>query len=413
MEEHSPRQPHTIQLEKLIGDARILIVDDSKPDRKRLGKILMNKGFDIREASNGQEALRIVADYKPDIVLLDVNLPDMSGLEVCGRIRSTPEYDNIPVVFISIMSHPEHKMKGFDAGGDDYIAKPYYPNEIIARVKTHLRLRMASKLVQDTNARLEQMLAERTQNLIRSEREAVFGQLVQGIVHNMRNPLAGIRGYCDFILDDLAKLAPDNECNHDAYVEIFSNLEQRMQKIKHSSRNLSAMIDSLMRKSRSDHAEKFETIDLNEIIRQELAFLQANMFFKHDVEKTIDLSPDRLQINAVPAMISQVFNNLVQNSLDAMYEIPKPHLKISTYKNKDFVNLTVEDNGLGIPEEHLSYIFDPFFTTKPKSRKINDESPLGTGLGLYISREMILMHQGKIDIESQINAGTKLIVQLP
>lgn len=389
---------------EVLKDCRILIVDDSDTERLRLKKILKKYGCKIIEAKDGDESLDILANDRPDLILLDVMMPGRNGFETCEIIKSNPETSQIPVIFVTSMKENQYKIKGFNLGAVDYIAKPYYAEEVLARVKTQIKLVAALKTIKEYNAHLEDKLEERTRNLIKSEREAVFGQMVQGIVHNMRNPLTGILGAANLIKMDLGRKCKNRK---------IPDLIKKVEIIEKSSRNLDQMMHSLMQKSRSDHTEEFEYFDLNEIICQEMDFLDADQFYKHNVDKKLELSNNLAKTYAVPSMISQVFQNLIRNALDAMHETKNPELEILTSIEKEYVSFSIKDNGPGIPEENIERIFDPFFTTKPKNKPENGSGPVGTGLGLYICSEMLKVNNGKIEVKNNAEGGATFKVSLP
>jgi len=382
----------------------IMIVDDFNTDRKRLSRIISREGYNVIEAASGKEALAIIKEEKPDLILLDIIMPDMLGFEVCERIKEKPEFYEVPIIFVTSKDDAEFKVKGFKVGGVDYITKPYNVEEVIARVNTHLKLENAMKMIKNLNIQLENKLEERTKHLIKTERIAVFGQYVQGIIHNMKNFLSCILGASNLMRIYLNKEEFENE--------VYHKLSNKINIIEKNAKNLGRMINSLMKKSRSDSKEEFEHLDLNELLRQELSFLESDFFYKNKVTKKILLSDDSILIYAIPSMISQIFHNIVRNALDAMQDEPSPTLIISTEKTDNDVIISVIDNGTGIPDDIISKIFNPFFTTKEK--KYYDNTIFsGTGLGLHICNEMIKIHNGKINVESTYGKGTKFSIILP
>ncbi len=401
----------------LITAKKLLIVDDSKPQRDYLAKILQKKDYFIIQAENGEEALSKLKDERPDLILIDVSMPGMSGLDLCEKIKSDPELFEIPVLFISSRDDQHSIFAGFKIGAADYIIKPFYPDEVLARVRTHLKLSEAMTMIREHSDLLEQMLDKRTKELIRSERQAAFGQLVQGIVHNLRGPLTNIGGFSNLIGMAVEKINLDNsicpinkpkECR-----EFFDKVKENIGTIDSSTKCLVEMMDSLMKKSRSDQVESFEVFDLSDIIRQELLFLDADMWYKHKVNKKISLSKDALKIYAVPSMVSQVFQNIMKNACDALFDSEEPTISVRTGKTNGEVWFTVSDNGPGMDYVSLSRIFEPFYTTKPKEKTDRKDSPVGTGLGLYICTNMIEFHKGKIETTSQLEKGTTFKVILP
>jgi len=389
----------------------ILFVDDTPSNIQVLGKMLGDKGYEISVATSGKQALSIVEKIIPDLILLDVMMPEMDGFTVGKTLKENPLTKDIPILFISAKDDMESKLKGFEIGGADYITKPFQSAEVIARVRTHLELKNALDTVNKYNAQLEQMLEERTKELIKSERHAAFSLLIQGIVHNLKNPLNGVSGGAQMILLNRDILLQEGKMIPEELTGIFKEDWKFAQMIYDSSKNLNKMIDSLMAKSRSDKTDSIEQIDMNNLISQEFNFLLADQKFKHNVKKKVNLSESKLMLEIVPSELSQIFHNLIKNAMDAMYAQQGAELTIESGSENNKVWLSVEDNGPGIPENIRSKIFDPFFTTKTK--KPDSDEPIGTGLGLHTLAQMVDSYKGKIILDSKEGVGTKFKIYFP
>ena len=170
--------------DQVKGD--ILIVDDSQPTQHVLSRLLTEQGYAVRSASDGPTALRVAEAQPPDLILLDVRMPGMDGYEVCQQLKSADQTRDIPVIFISALGLVEDKVKGFEAGGEDFVTKPLQGEEILARLKTHLALRNAQKSLEEKNAQLQREIAERVQaeEALRryTERLGVLREIDQGIL---------------------------------------------------------------------------------------------------------------------------------------------------------------------------------------------------------------------------------------
>lgn len=395
----------------------ILIVDDVNKNLQLMATILLDKGFDIRIASNGKQAISSLEQESVDLILLDVMMPEMDGFEVCKRIKSSPDTANIPILFLTAKTEVTDKVRGFEIGGADYITKPFDPIEVIARINAHLQLKLANDTIMDYNDRLEEMLQERTHELIMSERQATIGQLIQGIVHNLRGPLTVIGPGSQMIKMKLGTFEEirneDIEDGFRATKKTYETIKKYADLIEKSFFQLNGMISSLMSKSRTDKSSEFEIVDLSDLVNQELDFLQANLHFKHNVMKDINLSDDSINIQVVPSEITQIIQNLIKNSLDAMYDQEEPVIFIKTWISDGIAKLSIGDNGPGIPNSIITKLFDPFFTTKPKEGAGNDEKPTGTGLGLYMCHETLTTYDGKIEVASEIGHGAKFTISLP
>lgn len=394
----------------------ILIVDDAKENIDILFQALV-EDYELGVAVDGESALEYVSSEAPDLILLDIMMPGMDGYEVCKRLKSNAVTKDIPIIFLTAMNEIENKTAGFEAGAVDYITKPFEIMEVKARVKTHLDLKSALKTIQSYNKRLEKMVEQRTKELISTERRAAFSLLIQGIVHNLKNPLTSIIAGSNLIefssaqLEELSKALPDN-FSEDVLKEA-SEIKKIAEHIENGGQRLNEMINSMMAKSSSDKSEKIEIFDLNKLLKQEIAFLDADRVFKNEISKMIDLDEAALMVQAVPSEIAQVFQNLLRNAIHALWTRKNKSISIQSGQTGDLAWFSIQDNGPGIPENLQSDIFDPFFTTKPRAEEGDPDEPKGTGLGLHTCLEVIKSYDGKIDLKSAHDNGTKFKVSIP
>ncbi len=395
----------------------VLIVDDIPKNIQLLGNILANSGYHVAVATSGKQALSIIQKRMPDLVLLDVMMPEMDGFEVCQRIKENEHFKEIPVIFLTAKHDVDDKVRGFEVGGADYITKPFETAEVLARVQMQLQLKTARDMVVRYNQELEKIVEARTEALIRAERHAAFSLLIQGIVHNLRNPLNAISGALQLIEMEEKNVAGYLQNNGAA--SFPEKLTQSCEKISRFRRvaysgveKLMEMINSLMAKSRSDKSEALEVVDLNQLLHREIEFMKADMAFKNRVRRQIELVDVPLMVEIVPSEIAQVFQNLLRNALDALHNQEGAMIAIRTGQTADTVWFEVADNGPGIPPEQQKQIFDPFFTTKPKADDKVD-GPKGTGLGLFICAEMVRAYNGEIAVKSKVGEGTTFRVSIP
>ena len=396
-------------------NTKILIVDDDPINISILEEIF-EESAQLATAEDGETALRIVDTFLPDIILLDIMMPGLNGFETCAELKARVTTKHIPIIFLSAKNSLEDKIQGFDCGGADYVTKPFEAEEVIARVSTHLQLLKARQLIKQQNDNLELLLETRTQELIQSERNAAFSLMVKGIIHNLRGPLTAVIGLSDVICES-AKRHIDRYKDPaliptETLVDILQNTEENAELIHSAANELNTMISSLMSRSRSDKLTHIEQVDLNTLVEHELKFLNGNMCFKHKTQKTIELHPHPLPICVVAAELSQCFQNLVHNALDAIYAQPLKLLHISTKQEESWAVLSVEDNGPGIPPDQRKLILDPFYTTKPRIAKKPDE-PTGTGLGLYTVSNIITSFEGRIEISDSKLGGAAVTLYLP
>jgi signal transduction histidine kinase len=398
------------------GSYLILIVDDIPENVSLLGTILRRSGYKIAIAERGSQAFQAVKKSPPDLILLDIMMPDMDGMEVCRRLKCDHTTKDIPVIFLTAKIEAEDKINGFKVGGADYITKPFDPAEVVSRVNTHLNLKIANDTIRRHNEELERLLAERTRELIRSERQAAFAQFIQGIMHNLKNPLAAVKGYADLIERKRKKAGAfisRSSAPNDEIIKVFESMGEDIQSVKEIFDELVLMIDSMMIKSLIDKSEEIKFIDLNNLIRRELKFLEPNDVFNDSIHKNIELSVLPLDVEVVPGEIAQVIQNILHNSIDAVQGKSDASITVRSGRENNAIYFAVMDNGSGITEETMSRIFDPFFTTKPFANTDNRYWSSGIGLGLYMCSEIVKSYSGKIQVASVPGKETSFTVTLP
>ncbi len=424
----------------------ILIVDDVPNNLHLLAKILSKQGYKTRTAPDGQLALRSIELTPPDLILLDIMMPDMDGYTVCKTLKASPATKDIPVIFISALNEVLDKVKAFEVGGVDYITKPFHDREVLARVSNQLMQRQLFQQTQSYAQQLEQTLTElkKTQaQLIQKEKMASLGQLVAGIAHEINNPVSFIYGNIALAADyarDLVRLIQLYQHHYPHPVaEIASELDEiepdfiaedypkLLNSMKEGASRISKIVLSLRNFSRLGE-EKHKSVDIHEGIDNTLVILQHRL---KGADKTgeIEVIKHYTQLPAITcyaSQLNQVFMNLLTNAIDALESQPSPrkitigtsvsseskpavlHDRDSKFatENDRSVVILIADNGCGMSEEVRDRIFDPFFTTKPVGR--------GTGLGLAISHDIVVeKHRGQISCISAPGQGTELILQIP
>ncbi|MBD2310664.1 hybrid sensor histidine kinase/response regulator [Desertifilum sp. FACHB-1129] len=386
----------------------ILIVDDALNNLNLLSAILHEENYHVRKATSGQMALATCNVELPDLILLDVMMPDIDGYKVCQQLKANPNTQTIPVIFISALDDALDKVKAFEVGGVDYITKPFQISEVLARVENQLMIqRLHNQLMEqnqqllDLNSNLEKLVQQKTQQLIEQEKTALIGRLTQGIVHNFKNPLQTI-----MICSDLLELKIRRDTDFE-YEEINRD-------IKIAAIEIQQIMDNLLIKSVSDRQLSLSLLNLNQVIEQEFTLLNANLHFKHRINKKYKLDENLPAIPLIYSHISQVIHNLINNALDAMWDCKVQELTACTHQDESYIYLEIHDTGCGIPLEDISQIFDPFYTSKPaKGSEKQLGEPTGTGLGLYTCIELLKPFGGKIKVNSKVGQGSQFIVSFP
>lgn len=392
----------------------IIIAEDNIVSARLMKKMLEKENHSIHLAKNGEEAIDLIESSKSRILLSDWVMPHMDGIALCKKIREKFTSPYIYIILLTSKSDVEDTIHAFDAGADDYIIKPFNPKELIARITVGQRI-----------IELEDKFEKASVQLLQSEKMAAIGQLSAGIAHEINNPIGFVKsnlksldGYLKDVISAIKQLT-----------ELFeSNLEnkipeiQRLQEIKSFLEKIDVrfimedipdlLTDCIegterigkivtdMKNFAHPGSNKPKLADINQCIDSTLNVVWNDIKYKAQVIKSYGDIPE---IHCFPQKLNQVFMNLILNSAQAIEN--KGKIKITTESKDEKVQIKIADNGSGIKKEYLQKIFDPFFTTKPVGT--------GTGLGLNVVYNIIKMHEGTIEVNSQIGKGTVFKISLP
>jgi signal transduction histidine kinase len=382
----------------------ILIVDDVPINLKVLRAHLEPAGYNVLDAGSGQEAL-VQAKKQPDLILLDIMMPEMDGMETCQKLKSNTETAEIPVIFLSALTDPESRTGALAIGGVDFIIKPFDEEELIARVKIHLTLRYQKVQLEKYAAELEQMVEDRTRQLVHADRLATLGTFSAGMAHEINNPNTFIAGNVQ-VLQLFWKSAGPILKKY-VHEDTTGRLKKMVDEIDHvfadmleGSRRISNIVNSLKTYARQGGVMK-ENMKLAAIVDDAQKLLQHRLKKGISFEKSV---PDNLFVYCDFQSLSQVFVNLFNNSIDAIHGKPGT-IEITAQQHNNQIIIQINDTGSGISDRLADKIFDPFFTTKGKAR--------GTGLGLSIVKGIIEKHEGTISLKKNANPGASFEITLP
>ncbi|MCH7868262.1 MAG: response regulator [Myxococcales bacterium] len=407
----------------------ILIAEDN-PDMRRLLATLLGREFRVRTARNGLDALEQISQSAPDLVLTDVMMPEMSGLELCREIKRRDDLSAIPVVLVTSKADHDMQVEGLELGADDYITKPFHPRALIARVRTLVRVRGLQKELTQKNETLQTALDDLKQaevQIIQSERLAAVGELAAGIAHEVNNPvnfaLNAARALdVEFervqeLVSAAADLSTDEGAPDDFGLDRFRHIADsaKLHDLASTIGELSGIVRSGLERTQAlvsdlrDFAApgrntgQVPNVDIEKGIRSTVHLLNSAMSHAN-AQVTIEVQDDLPLILADSGALNQVFLNLIKNAADA-FEYRAGKLDIRVSHDEHGVRIEFQDDGPGIPADVISQIFDPFFTTKTAGK--------GTGLGLSISRQIIESHEGSLEVECPDVGGALFVVRLP
>lgn len=361
---------------------KILVVDDQPINVQLLKRKLEREGLAVIAAYTGIEAIDLVQREKPDLILLDVMMPDMDGIEVCQRLQAREETRSIPIIFITARSTKESKLEGLGVGAVDYITKPIDLDETLARVQTQLRFVAINRQLVDLTRRLEE-----------ARRAATIGAITQGIAHNLNNLLGVVIGYLDLI-----------QIYHDKPEQVKKNtkhVEDAVQRIVSIIKQLS----SLVVKIRPPLAKT----GVSRLLESGVARFHED--YKLTAPVTIVNSLGDLQIDANIEVFDEVFSKVLMNAWEAYDNLPtdpRPITATTAIVDKPdegkFFELRVEDHGHGIDPDIRDRMFEPFISSK---------HTVGVGMGLTVARHALRTLGGEVTMADRPGGGTICILTHP
>lgn len=363
----------------------ILVVDDNPANVRLLADILLTQGHRVFETVSGELGLEVALVDPPDLILLDVNMPDMDGYEVCARLKAHDRTRHIPVMFISALNQTENVVRGFEVGGIDYITKPFRYSEILARVASQLTLVRQRREI------------EAMHELDRQHYEslgAMKTQFISMATHDLRNPLNVIRGYVA-----LLRHLP---------TEQTSLLDECVEGIEHSVEKMQALVSEMLDLAKMERRAGLvmtpvslnsflaETVDAFQMIAAEKG---VQLAFRQPTEDAV------IQIDKT--RMTRAMDNLISNAIK--YTPAGGRVEVVAQVGSSYVLIHVIDTGIGVSQEDLPHLFEAFYRVD----RGDDWAPEGTGLGLSIVKTVIEQHGGQIVVESEPGEGSAFTILLP
>ena len=412
----SSSHPLPAVAEKLSG--RILVVEDDAANRDLLRRHLEREGHSVQDAGNGIEALRQLEAGVYDLMLLDVIMPEMDGYEVLALLKRNPSLRDLPVIMISGLDETRSVVRCVEMGAEDYLAKPFDPVLLRARIGASLEKKRLRDRERDRMAELEQalrQLKEAQAQLVVQEKMASLGALTAGIAHEIKNPLNFVNNFADVstdLLEDLRQELPaDGSTNIEA---IITDLTANLRRIREHGQRADSIVRGMLAHARGGGNR--EAADINALVAASVNLAYQGLRaqdagFNITIETAYD--PNLPMIPAVSGDLSRALLNIANNGCYAAHHRSllsgksfQPTLRVSTRDAGGEVEIRIEDNGAGISKETLAKIFNPFFTTKPPGS--------GMGLGLSITYQIVVdQHKGTIRVETKEGESTAVIILLP
>ncbi len=366
-----------------LAGRRILIVDDDRLNARILAGILQPENYVLQTAHSGEEALALYEQFKPDLVLLDVIMPGISGFETCRTLRDRHGDALAPVIFITAKSESDDVVEGLAAGGVDYLPKPFKGREALARLRTHLQNRLLTEQQRQLVAQL-------------SSANQAKNRLLGMVAHDLRNPLASIRGLADFLSDGtVGPLAPDQL----DLVKTIQEASQSMLTLVNELLDLS-VIESGELKIHPEMRPIAELLNKSVYLNNINAAKKGSLIVLDGIDAETELCIDADKVK-------QVVDNLLSNAIK--FSPPQSTIRVCVERSAGNVCVLVRDQGPGIPENERHKLFKDFGQTSVKPTS----GEKSTGLGLAICKRIMESHGGSIAAESVATGGSIFRITFP
>ena len=379
----------------LPSAGKIMVVDDNPANLNLLERMLREQGYDVRSFRLGRLALSAAQKEAPDLILLDVNMPEMDGYEVCRRLKSDETLSEIPVIFISALNAAEDKLRGFRSGGADYVSKPFRLEEVNARVKAHVGLHRMRRSLQSQNDHLEDLVASRTLELKEANHrlsilDRTKSDFLRLIAHEFSTPLNGLLGIGELILSEISS-TPD-----------FCELERMFHQ---SRRRIVSMLDDALFLTQIDITRKsfsHDAVAVSEGLR--LAIVNTTQFAE---SRNVLLSPFRIELGLTLAdqdLMVRAFAALLETAVK--FSSDGECVKIVGGCDADSIHVIITSSGRSIPEDELGRFFDIF--------AVCESATPGGDIGLRppVARSILSLFGASVDVANRAPSGIQLTVRL-
>lgn len=387
----------------------ILVVDDNPTNLDLLSGLLQDHQFHVRAVTSGRLALTVARTFKPALILLDINMPQMNGFEVCTQLKADPATCDIPVIFISALDETIDKVRAFEVGGVDYVTKPFQIEEVLARVNSQLRIARLQHELIEKNAALTQANADLSAsrqelaeaNIQLREMAEIKANFTAMLVHDLKSPLSVVKATLDFLsIDGDVVAGPYGALVH-ASVKTISKIL--------------AMIGELLEVFRTDSKEihlRRESVKFTEFLKEFLENTRIAAQSENLVLETT-ISPNLPEMAIDVGKLERALSNLLSNAIKftpaggTISVEASEVMHMQSGVGRTAVLIRISDTGEGIESDVLPIIFDPYRQGQ------SGKGRLGVGLGLAIVKRIIEAHNGTISATSQLGKGTTFTLLLP
>ena len=364
------------------NDYKILIVDDVVSNVLLLKILLTNEKFQICTASNGRECIEKAKSERPDLILLDVMMPDLNGFDTAVILKGDPETSNIPIIFLTALNTPADLVQGFKVGASDFLTKPFNKEELIVRVMQQISLVAARRIIMAQNEELRHTISNRD-------------KMYSVIAHDLRSPMASIRMVLNLFVN---AVTPEM---------IGQELYDLVDKANKESEETHSLLDNLLKWTKSQTGRLnvvYQDFEINDVVLGVVDIFVIIAETKN-IRLNCDLGAEKFKVHADADMLNTVIRNFLSNAIKFSNE--NSTIDITVRRTGDFARISVRDHGVGIDEDRLANLFSSGKTTYGTN---NEE---GSGLGLQLCKDFAVKNGGDVEVESVRGEGSTFSVLVP
>ncbi len=414
------------KLQRTTGD--ILIVDDTPDNLRLLSDLLTKAGYTVRRVINGELGLEAAQLDPPDLILLDIRMPGLNGYKVCDQLKSSDRTAQIPVIFLSAMDEELDKVMAFEAGGVDYITKPFQVVEVLARIETHLQVSRLRQMLQQQNVQLQQEITQRT------SAEIAFETLNQGLESQVQERTIDLQAQNQQLLQQKTELQQQLDRSQHLNASQFDLIKTMVQKLEIALTDISmalsvltpnlpptkksalekivsatALVEGLMQQGSTlietqvQPASATRTINLTEFCQNFVAQWQLPQTPRYQLS-FIKWGSYPSEIALSESLLRQTLTHLLDNAV--RYSPQGGTILFQLIYEPTQILIQIRDEGIGIPSVDLNRVFDRFY-------RASNVSNSGSGVGLTLVKQAIELQGGRVEISSEVGRGTTVTLALP
>ncbi|MCH6257987.1 hybrid sensor histidine kinase/response regulator [Puniceicoccaceae bacterium K14] len=361
-------------------DARILIVDDDRIVHGIVGKFLKRSNLQYHSVFSASEALEFLKSNPIDLILSDIVMPEMDGIEFCEKLRTLSDFKEVPVIFFTGLSDSETLNKAFEAGANDYVVKPLRQAEVISRAKRHLEEHFRKQADKQKISKLDKANKSKTKFL--------------GVAsHDLRNPLVSIRGISQYL-------------ESERFGELNDSQKELTQTITQASETMLSLVEDLLDVSKFESGQikvSLKNEDLAEIIKTRVTLHSASSERK-DISLVPQINTEDAVASLDKTLVARVIDNLVSNAVK--FSPPGTCVEVVVQNHGENLQLIVQDEGPGIPPDEFDKLFKEFSRTS----NLPTAGESSSGIGLYVCKQIVSSHKGSISVENRPEGGARFII---